>query len=143
MKLTIAVDFDGTIVEHEYPKIGKPKIFAFQTLKELQKQGNLLILWTYRVGKYLDEAVEFCRKNGIEFYAVNKSYPEETYDQSISRKINADVFIDDRNIGGFLGWSKYWEILNEFSDNNMNMKFNEDKIKNDKSSIFNFFGKKK
>ena len=78
--LKIAVDFDGTIVEHEYPEIGKEKLFAFHTLKELEKMGASLILWTFRTGKELDEAVEYCRKNGIEFYAVNKNYPEEIYD---------------------------------------------------------------
>lgn len=110
--MIIAVDFDGTIVEHEYPKIGKPKLFAFETLKALQGKGHQLILWTYRSGKELQEAVDFCKENGIEFYAVNKSYPEEEYDKTISRKIMADIYIDDRNIGGFLGWSKIWELLN-------------------------------
>jgi len=110
--MIIAVDFDGTIVDHEYPEIGKPKLFAFDTLKALQKQGHQLILWTYRSGDKLKEAVEFCRKNEVEFYAVNKSYPEEVFDESISRKIIADVYIDDRNVGGFLGWSKIWELLN-------------------------------
>ena len=107
----IAVDFDGTIVEHEYPDIGKEKLFAFQTLKELEKRGASIILWTFRAGKELDEAVEFCRKNGLEFYAVNKNYPEEVFDETVSRKINADIYIDDRNIGGFPGWSEVWQIL--------------------------------
>lgn len=111
--MIIAVDFDGTIVDHEYPEIGKEKLFAFQTLKELQKQNHQLILWTYRAGKELEAAVEFCRENGVEFYAVNKNYPEEEFDEeTMSRKINADVFIDDRNVGGFLGWSKIWQELN-------------------------------
>jgi len=110
--MIIAVDFDGTIVDHEYPEIGKPKLFAFETLKAMQKQGHQLILWTYRVGSYLDDAVEFCKRNGIEFYAVNKNYPEEVYDNSISRKIIADIYIDDRNVGGFLGWSEIWKTLN-------------------------------
>ena len=116
--MTIAVDFDGTIVDHEYPKIGKPKLFAFETLKALQDRGDQLILWTYRAGKELDEAVEFCKNNGIEFYAVNKNYPEEVYDETISRKIIADIYIDDRNVGGFPGWSKIWQMLNpnEFTD---------------------------
>lgn len=116
--MIIAVDFDGTIVEHEYPKIGKPKLFAFETLKALQARGDQLILWTYRSGKELDEAVDFCRQNGIEFYAVNKNYPEEVFDETISRKILADVYIDDRNVGGFPGWSAIWQMLNpdEFSD---------------------------
>lgn len=110
--MIIAVDFDGTIVDHEYPEIGKPKLFAFETLKALQEQGVQLILWTYRAGKELEEAVDYCKKNGIEFYAVNKNYPEEIFDDTISRKIYADVYIDDKNVGGFLGWSKIWQLLN-------------------------------
>ncbi|HUX55633.1 MAG TPA: hypothetical protein VMV77_01575 [Bacteroidales bacterium] len=113
-EITIAVDFDGTIVEHEYPKIGKEKLFAFRTLQQLEKLGARLILWTFRSGKELDEAVEFCKNNGIEFYAVNKNYPEEIFDDSISRKINVDIYIDDKNIGGFPGWSEVWQILYPF-----------------------------
>jgi len=113
----LAIDFDGTIVENKYPSIGKPKLFAIDTLKKLQKKGFVLILWTYRSGESLDEAVEFCKKQGIDFYAVNKSYPEEIYSDDISRKINADIFIDDRNIGGFIGWGKiYRELIGEDED---------------------------
>jgi len=112
--IKIAVDFDGTIVEHEYPEIGKEKLFAFQTLKELEKKGARLILWTFRAGKELDDAVEYCRKNGIEFYAVNKNYPEEIFDDTVSRKIDADIYIDDKNIGGFPGWSGVWQILTPY-----------------------------
>lgn len=108
---TIAVDFDGTIVENAYPAIGKPLLFAFETLKKLQEQGYVLILWTYRSGNKLEEAVAFCKSNGIEFYAVNKSYPEEVMSDSISRKVNADIFIDDRNIGGMLGWGEIYQML--------------------------------
>ncbi len=112
MNVKIAVDFDGTIVEHEYPAIGKVKLFAFETLKALQKKGFRLILWTFRTGKELEEAVEFCRKNGVEFYAVNKNYPEEVFDEeTVSRKIDADIYIDDKNVGGFPGWSKVWELI--------------------------------
>lgn len=112
--MKIAVDFDGTIVEHEYPLIGKEKLFAFLTLKELIKKGARLILWTFRTGKELEDAVDFCRKNGVEFYAVNKSYPEEVMNETVSRKIDADLFIDDKNIGGFPGWSEVWQMLNPF-----------------------------
>lgn len=110
--MKIAIDFDGTIVEHKYPAIGEELLFAFDTLKALQKQGHQLILWTYRAGKELDEAVEYCRQNGVIFYAVNKSYPEEVFDSTISRKIDCDMFIDDRNFGGFAGWSKIWQKMN-------------------------------
>tara|TARA_B100000809_G_scaffold193813_1_gene192849 strand:- start:927 stop:1328 length:402 start_codon:yes stop_codon:yes gene_type:complete len=102
----IAIDFDGTIATDNYPKIGPPQLFAFDTMQRLQRQGHRLILWTVRTGKQLDEAVLFCKKNGIEFYAINKNYPEEILDNRTARKINADVFIDDRNVGGFIGWGK-------------------------------------
>ena len=131
--MIIAVDFDGTIVKHEYPKIGKPQLFAFETLKALQKQGHSLILWTYRAGKELQEAIDFCKKHGVEFYAVNKNYPEEKFDNSISRKIYADIYIDDRNIGGFPGWSIIWKLINE------NIPFKSDKyfeINNTKTESF-------
>jgi hypothetical protein len=110
-KLIIAVDFDGTIVDDAYPKIGKPKLFAFETLKRLQKDGHRLILWTYRSDVRLEEAVNFCKDNGLLFYAVNKSFPEEQFDYSKSRKIHADLFIDDRNIGGFIGWGEVYQRL--------------------------------
>lgn len=112
--ITIAVDFDGTIVEDKYPEIGRPIIFAFDTLKKLQNKGHRLILWTYRTGDALDEAVKFCEKNGIVFYAVNHSFPEEEFDTTLSRKINADIFIDDRNIGGLKSWGEiYQELVGE------------------------------
>ena len=135
--MKIAVDFDGTIVENKYPEIGKPKLFAFQTLLELQKKGYLLILWTYRSGKKLDEAVNFCRENGIEFYAVNKNYPEEHFDEKMSRKIAADIYIDDRNLGGFPGSSEVWKMLNPdiYKDSR---KSKPDKPKN--SILKKFFG---
>ncbi|WP_299396167.1 BT0820 family HAD-type phosphatase [uncultured Gelidibacter sp.] len=116
-RLIIAVDFDGTIVEDRYPGIGKPRIFAFETLKRLQEDGHRLILWTYRYGKSLDEAVAFCKENGITFYAVNSSFPEEQFDNTKSRKINADLFIDDRNIGGVLGWGEIYQMITKEEPN--------------------------
>lgn len=110
--MKIAVDFDGTIVEHRYPDLGKEIPFAIESLKLIQDKGHDLILWTYRSGRELAEAVEFCRENGLEFYAVNKNYPEEIFDESISRKINADIYIDDRNFGGLPDWgSMYHKIV--------------------------------
>jgi hypothetical protein len=131
--IKIAVDFDGTIVEHEYPAIGKEKLFAFQTLKELEKLGARLILWTFRTGKELEEAVEFCKKNGVEFYAVNKNYPEEIFDESISRKIDADIYIDDKNLGGFPGWSGAWQILSPYE---VQQQQAEKRISSGKKNIF-------
>ncbi|TXE16516.1 hydrolase [Psychroserpens burtonensis] len=110
-KLVIAIDFDGTIVEDAFPKVGKPRIFAFETMKRLQQDGHRVILWTYRSGSKLDDAVDFCKDNGITFYAVNQSFPEEKYDNSVSRKIYADIYIDDRNIGGVLGWGEVYQLI--------------------------------
>ena len=140
MNIKIAVDFDGTIVEHEYPKIGKEKLFAFRTLRELEKKGARLILWTFRTGKELEEAVEYCRTNGVEFYAVNKNYPEEVVDDSVSRKIDADVYIDDKNLGGFPGWSEVWQVLNPYE---LQEKFAEKRIVgNYRTVLKRLFGKK-
>lgn len=140
LNIRIAVDFDGTIVEHEYPAIGKEKLFAFQTLRELEKLGARLILWTFRSGEQLDEAIEFCRKNGVEFYAVNRNYPEEVFDDTISRKIDADIYIDDKNLGGFPGWSETWQILVPFDLHQKEME--KQIVEARKNSLKRLFGKK-
>lgn len=115
--LLIAVDFDGTIVEDAYPKVGKAKPFAIETIKMLQNDGHRIILWTYRHGRTLREAVEFLEKSGIPPYAVNSSYPEEdSHPSDVSRKINADLFIDDRNFGGFPGWGEIYQNLHKTSE---------------------------
>jgi len=109
--LVIAIDFDGTIVEHRYPFIGRVRPFAFETMEALQIKGHRLILWSHRAGKKLNEAVKFCSSHGIEFYAVNKNYPEEVWDENDSRKILADIYIDDRNVGGILPWGEIFKII--------------------------------
>lgn len=110
--MTIAVDFDGTIVEHAYPKIGKPIPFALEVLKKLQQEEHhTLILWTMREGKLLQEAIDYCESNGLKFYAYNKNYPEEEYLEGDPRKIGADIYIDDRNIGGLPDWGIIYKIL--------------------------------
>ena len=76
--MIIAVDFDGTIVEHRYPEIGKEIPFAIDTLKMLIKDHHRVILWSVREGKLLEDAVNWCKERGVEFYAVNRDYPEES-----------------------------------------------------------------
>ncbi|MDR2927438.1 MAG: hydrolase [Cytophagaceae bacterium] len=117
--MTIAVDFDGTIVEHRYPAIGKEMFFAFETLRALKNDGHRLILWTYRHDKELDEAVAFCLKNGVEFYAVNANYPGEEKEDMQSRKIIADMYIDDRNFGGFPGWGVIYQSITGIKDSDV------------------------
>lgn len=131
--LTIAIDFDGTLVENAYPKIGRPVIFAFDTLKMLQNEGHRLILWSYRHGNELKEAIDFCEKQGITFYAVNKSFPEEEFDGTQSRKILADIYIDDRNIGGLHEWGEIYKMLTKNDPESKKLK--------KKSGLFSFFKK--
>ena len=99
--MTIAVDFDGTIAEDKYPKIGSEIPFAIDTLKMLIEDRHKLILWSVREGELLD--------------AVNKDFPEEKEDpnRSYSRKIKADIFIDDRNVGGLPDWGVIYQIVKE------------------------------
>lgn len=113
--MTIAVDFDGTIVEHKYPAIGRELPFAIETLKKLRDEHHRLILWTVREGRLLDEALAFCRERGLEFYAVNRDYPEEEKERNnhYSRKLKADIFIDDRNLGGLPDWGTIYEMIHD------------------------------
>lgn len=110
--MTIAVDFDGTIVEHRYPEIGKERPFATMTLRRLADEGHRLILWSVREGKLLDEAVDWCKERGVTFYAVNRDFEEEDgTGRNFSRKIKADLFIDDRNIGGLPDWGTIYALV--------------------------------
>lgn len=110
--MIIAVDFDGTIVEHKYPRIGKEIPFAIDTLLRLRREGHQLILWTVREGKLLEDAVNFCKERGLEFYSVNSNYIEEDSEHhDFSRKLQADIFIDDRNLGGMPSWGAVYEII--------------------------------
>ena len=112
--MIIAVDFDGTIVEHKYPKIGKEIPFAIETLKKLQSDNHKLILWTVREDELLEEAVNFCKDRGLKFYAINSNYPEEKDSHNhFSRKLKADLFIDDRNIGGLPDWGTIYRMVKE------------------------------
>lgn len=92
--MVIAVDFDGTLTEKNiFPEIAPLRKHAKETIKHLQDAGHKVVLWTCREGKYLDEARVFLRLNGIELDGFNYS----PY-QLQSRKIVADVYIDDKNV---------------------------------------------
>ncbi len=116
--MIIAVDFDGTIVKHKYPAIGKEIPYAIKTLQLFRDKGHKLILWSYRHGKELEQAVEFCRKRGLKFDAVNNNFEGEEYDNTYSRKIYADLYIDDRNILGIPEWEKIYKMITEGKSQN-------------------------
>lgn len=94
--LDIAVDFDGTCVTNEYPYVGKD-IGAAEVLRTLVSKGHRIILCTMRSGKRLDEAVKWFSENGIKLHAVNENPCQSKW--SSSRKIFADIYIDDLALG--------------------------------------------
>lgn len=116
--MNIAIDFDGTIVEHKYPEIGKEIPFAIETLKKLQNDGHKLILWSCRTGSLLQEAIDYCKERGLEFYAANLDFPEEDVENNVnySRKLKVEMFIDDRNLGGLPDWGTIYQMVK----NNLN-----------------------
>ena len=141
--MLIAVDFDGTIVKHKYPAIGAEIPFAIETLKKLAAEKHKLILWSVRVGKLLDEAVEFCRQRGLEFYAINRDYPEEEKGQNnhYSRKLKVDLFIDDRNLGGLPDWGTIYEMVtHKLSYEDLLNRYEEERV-NEKTPRKGFFGR--
>lgn len=96
--MLIAIDFDGTVVDHCFPDIGEPVPGAFFWLKKFQEHGAKLILWTMRSdsqksGPVLTEAVEFCRNNGVEFWAVNENPTQKEW--TGSPKVYAHIYVDD------------------------------------------------
>jgi len=117
-KLLIAVDFDGTIVEHQFPELGAPLPGAIETLRALSQAGHRLILFTCREDemdgtgrRYLTEAMDFCKQNGINFLSANETPSNDDFRPQGGRKVYADVYIDDRNLGGFPGWDKIRSLL--------------------------------
>ena len=147
--MIIAIDFDGTLVEHKYPEIGKEIPFAFETLRRLQQDKHRLILWTVREGRLLDEAITFCRERGIEFYAINRDYPEEEKgaNRHYSRKLKADLFIDDRNLGGLPDWGTIYEMVTQkLSYEDLMRKYEEEsyyEVPKKKGFFARVFGKQK
>lgn len=93
----IAVDFDGTIATHLYPKIGREVPNAIRVLKKLQEQGTLLILWTMRSGVELQQAVDWCAERGVSFWGINRNPLQAEWTDS--PKAYAPIYIDDAALG--------------------------------------------
>lgn len=92
-------DFDGTIVQNKYPEIGEPISEVIRFIQRVKADGNYIILNTMREGKYLNQAVDYCRDNGIVFDAVNDNLPHmKDYFKNNPRKIFANYYIDDHNL---------------------------------------------
>ena len=106
-KFTIAIDFDGTLVAHEFPEIGAPAQGAFYWVRRWQEAGARILLWTMRSdgrtgtgrenGPMLTEAVAFCRQHGIEFDGINTNPGQESW--TTSPKAYANLYVDDAGFG--------------------------------------------
>ena len=111
--MIISIDFDGTVVEHRYPKIGEEIPHATEVLKKLQADGHKLVLWTVREGRQLEEAIEWCRERGVEFSAINETLRSSGEHSHNTRKIDADIYIDDCNIGGRFDWESVYHMIHD------------------------------
>ncbi len=116
----IAVDFDGTCVEHNYPAIGMDVEGAAEVLRTLNKHGHRIILNTMRSGQRLEAAVRWFRDRKIELWAVNRNPEQECW--TSSPKVYADIYIDDSALGcpliflegmrrPVVNWSKVRQLL--------------------------------
>lgn len=101
--MIIAVDFDGILCENRFPDIGEPNYDAVSAVRQLIDAGHEVILWTSRVDQELTNAVEWCEERGLHFCAINENAPSniqqyiEKYPNG-TRKIFADIYIDDHNL---------------------------------------------
>jgi trehalose-6-phosphatase len=97
--MEIAIDFDGTIVEHDYPRVGAPVPNALEVIRKLQMNNHNIILWTMRSNnnksQTLDDAVNYLINNGIKLYGINENPDQRSW--STSPKAYAQLCIDDIN----------------------------------------------
>lgn len=93
----IAIDFDGTCVEHEYPSVGMDVEGAVETLRALNNKGHRLILFTMRSGEKLEKAIKWFKDRDIELWAVNENPEQKQWTES--PKVFADIYIDDAALG--------------------------------------------
>lgn len=118
--LVIAIDFDGTCVEHDYPSVGLEVEGAVETLRALVKHGHRLILFTMRSGERLEAAVRWFRDRKIELWAINENPEQKSW--TASPKVYADYYIDDSALGcpimfidgvrhHVVNWSKVRQML--------------------------------
>jgi hypothetical protein len=114
-KKIIAIDFDGTIVEDQFPEIGKLMPGAKEAINELYHSGDVtIIIWTCRNGINMLRAVEFLAREGIKYHYINQSCPDNVRKYgSDTRKVYADIYIDDKGLGKLPEWSEIREHLQE------------------------------
>ena len=112
--MIIAVDFDGTVAYDKFPEIGSPIPYAKEVIGRLHNDGHYIIINTCRAGEDLTNAVNWLLKEGIPFDRVNDNHPDNIRQfNNNTRKINADIYIDDKNVGGFMGWPEAYNWIKD------------------------------
>lgn len=112
--MVVAVDFDGTLHNGKWPGIGEPIEGAITTMQEMQELGVYIVIWTCRSGDLQTQMVNWLLENHIPFDRVNDNRPSSIeYFQNNSRKIHADLYIDDRQVGGLPAWSDIYNHVRE------------------------------
>lgn len=110
--MIIAVDFDGTLCQSKYPELGAPMTGAVESMQRLAGEGHYLIIHSCRTGERLKDAINWLLEHRIPFHRVNDHCPANLalYGDG-GQKIYADVYIDDKNLGGFPGWWDAMQLL--------------------------------
>jgi hypothetical protein len=112
--MTIAIDFDGTLHTGQWPEIGAPAPCAVEVMKRLKADGHYLIIWTCRDGKPQTDMINWLLDKGIPFDRINDNSTENTERFGGNpRKVNADVYIDDKQVGGLPTWNEIYDYVNE------------------------------
>jgi hypothetical protein len=110
--MVIAIDFDGTIVQNRYPNVGNLQPDARRCINQLHDDGHYIIIWTCRTGERLLEAINFLLDVDIKFNRVNRSEPSnEAKYGGHGRKVGADVYVDDRQVGGLPPWKDVYQAI--------------------------------
>jgi hypothetical protein len=110
--MIIAIDFDGTLHTGEWPSIGEPMPDAVDVMRRLKADGHYLIIWSCREGLEQAAMIDWLNEHGIPFDRVNDNRPDDIarYGGN-SRKITADIYIDDRNLGGLPDWTDIYDMI--------------------------------
>lgn len=114
-KIVLAVDFDGTIAHPDFPALGKPKPNVSEVFKKLTDEGYHIIIWTCREGLHILDIVKWCQENDIPFHQINEHHPHliEFYGND-TRKICADIYIDDRCLFGLPDdWIDIYQLIKQ------------------------------
>ncbi len=111
-KLTLAIDFDNTIVEEKYPLIGVMIKDAKKYINKLYADGHYIIINTCRVGEQELQAADWLYDHGVNFHAININQPARVLKYGGDcRKISADLYVDDKNVGGLPSWKEIYEQI--------------------------------